>query len=61
MRNKISLRAAFDGGCGQRSISHRHENPYSLNLEPAMHAAWEKGWAATDAELNRQAEKAIAR
>lgn len=42
---------AFDRGGGSRCISHRRENPYSLEAQAEQHAAWEAGWGQQDAAI----------
>ena len=56
MTDKAKLQVAFDSGEGARCISHRRENPYSPVTEADLHAAWDRGWEAMDAEANRDDE-----
>lgn len=52
-RRNHKEQVAFDGGYGQRGVSHRHENPYDVTGEVELHAAWEDGWKAADREANK--------
>lgn len=46
-----ALQVAFDKGGGARGISHCRANPYCALVQPKLHAAWEHGWVAADAEI----------
>lgn len=52
METKQQIQSAYDGGSGSRCNRHIRNNPYNAETQPKQHAAWEKGFSDTDAELS---------